>query len=154
MNDQFFDSISSTCKAIFAYFLQWERLRHPWAGWTRLTLLLLFPFIIWSHNWLLIGLLVMAFFSHPYWFPVCVDAGEDRHLFTEITDFIHNWMITTSPRDKFFAIMPAVALFIPLVGALWQHSVLWTVYFLTALVLTKGILVLGVFDEHNRRGST
>lgn len=154
MSDQIFDSISSACRTVFAPFLQWERLRHPWAGWARLVLAILFPFIIWSHNWLLIGLLFMAFFSHPYWFPVCVDAGEDRHVFTEMADYAQKWMKETDARDKFLAIFPGVVLFIPLIAALWNHSVFWTIYFLAALAVTKGMFLFRLFGERGNATST
>ena len=149
MTEKLIHTVCTTCDMIFAPFLQWERLRHPLAGWTRLVLVLLFPFIVWSHDWLLIGLLVMAVFSHPYWFPPYVDAGEDTHLLTQAVDLFQKWVEETPSAEKFRAFLPCTVLFFPLVGALWAHLAFWSMYFLVAVIGLKVFFFVRLFKENS-----
>ena len=148
MTDKIINSICSACSTIFTPLLQWERLRHPWAGWVRLGLCLLFPFIVWSHDWLLIGLLLMAVFSHAYWFPPCVDAGEDAHLLTQMVDRLQKWVENTPAAERFYTLLPALLLFIPLVGSLWAHNVFWIIYFLMTTAGLKVLFFVRLFQEN------
>ena len=149
MTDDIIDSICSTCSKIFAPFFQWERLRSPLAGWARIGLAVILPFIIWSHDWLLVGLWAMAFFSHPYWFPVCVDAGEDRHFLTKIVDALQGWMEKTPAAVKFYEFFPCTFLFIPLVGSFWAHHLFWGIYFLLAVIMQKGFFLKQLLQEND-----
>lgn len=141
MTEKLVETVCAACGSVFSPFLQWDRLRHPWAGWARLGMGLLFPFVVWSHDWLLIALLVMAAFSHPYWFPPCVDAGEDRHCLTKIVDAWQKWSGSATAKEKIMTFFPALVLFIPLVSMLWAHELFWGLYFFAAVVAYKLLFI-------------
>ena len=149
MTDNIINSICSTCGTIFAPLLQWERLRNPLAGWARVGLGVMFPFIIWSHDWLLIGLWAIALFSHPYWFPACVDAGDDRHFLTKLVDVLQGRMEKTPAEVKFYEFLPGAFLFIPLVGFLWAHHLFWGIYFLLAVIIMKASFLKRLLQEND-----
>lgn len=142
MIDDFQNTMGSLCRNIFTPFLQWDRLRHPYAGWARLALGILLPFIIWSHNWLLIGMWVIAVLSHPYWFPPYVDAGEDTPIFTRLVDAWQRWLEDSAPHEKLFAFFPALIMFLPFISSLWAHGLFWSIYFFLMIVGYKIIFSL------------
>jgi len=150
MTSDILKSVGAICSTVFSPFWQWDRLRHPWAGWTRVALGVLFPFIIWSHDFLLIGLLAIAVFSHPYWFPSCVDADDDSHFFTKLIDGWQKWMEATSLEDKFYAFFPGLILFIPLIGFLWAQDLFWSIYFLAVTVAYKVLFIQYCILQENK----
>lgn len=152
MTEKLTNTVNMTCNSVFARLLQWERLRHPLAGWARLIMLLLFPVVIWSHDWLLIGFLLVALLSHPYWFPAYVEAGDDIHILTQMVDIVQKWAEETSPSGKLRAMLPGVVLFIPFVCALWAHSAFWTMYFLAALLGLNALFFARIFQEDGDSG--
>lgn len=130
------DKMSDFLKCAACPFLQWDRLRHPYAGWLRVALGMLLPFIIWSHDWLLISLWVVAVSSHPYWFPAYTAAteGDNPHLFTKLVDAWKRWLEKTPREEKLFFYFPGVVLALPLLCFLWKNDLAWSLYFFAAAI--------------------
>lgn len=126
------EKVSDFLKCAACPFLQWDRLRHPYAGWLRVALGLLFPFIVWSHDWLLISLLVVAVFSHPYWFPAYTGSEDKPHFFTKLVDAWKAWLEKTPREEKIFFYFPGIVLVLPLLCFLWKNDFIWSLYFFAA----------------------
>ena len=135
-------------KAFFLQsFRQWERLRHPYAGWLRIGLGVLLPFIVWSHSALLIVLWLTAFVSHPWWFPQHVEVTEDMPFMTRLTDAVQAWLERATPLEKAQLFLPGFALAWPLLCALWQHHFFWSLYFVAAVAAYKTICVYCLLEK-------
>jgi|GEM_PF-2170702 len=134
-------------RTIFTPFSQWERMRHPYAGWTRIALALSFPFVIWSHSLLMIGLYIAAVIVHPLWFSPYVSADEDEPFLTRLVDAVERWMDNASREDKIVAFFPGFILMLPLVAALWSHFFFWSLYFFAALIAYKILFLHRIFPE-------
>lgn len=126
-------------------FSQWDRVRNPLAGWTRVAMGMTAPFVIWSHEWLLIALLVVAVFSHPYWFPSYAVAGKDAPLMTRLVDAWQGWLGRSSPQEKMLLFYPGAILVLPLLVFLWKNSV-WGIYFFLAAVGYKLLVARKILE--------
>ena len=71
-------------EAVAKSFKEWERMRNPWCGWTRVGLGLISPFVLWSNSILLVLLLIAATLTHPYWFPPYKGPAQD--VMTKLMD--------------------------------------------------------------------
>lgn len=116
---------------ITAPITDWERLRHPYAGWARVALGIASPFIIWSHDWLSITLMIVAMLACPYWFPKLKKEPTDKKMLImiQLVDAWKSWWEKASDMDKIVLFIPGIALAIPFVAFTWGHNIFWTTYF-------------------------
>ena len=147
-------SLNDVFSKVTGLFFQWDRLRHPYAGWVRLALALTLPFVIWSHNILLIILWPLAFFSHSFWFPPYVEASEDVSVMTKLTDRAHKWMDESSRAQKTIIFIPGLFLFLPLVCFLWKQSLFWSLYFFIAVAANKYVVYNYVLRDNTAHDDT
>lgn len=144
------EQISNVIRTTLAPLMQWERLRHPYASWARIALGLSIPFIVWSHDWLLICLLVVAIFSHPFWFPPYVQAGDETPFMTRLIDRWQEWLEKTPTKDKLVHFFPGIVLLMPLLWFLWANSLFWSAYFVLAAIAYKTMFCWWIMQDEKK----
>lgn len=118
--------------AIAKSFTEWERMRNPWCGWTRVGLGLISPFVLWSNSFLLLLLLIAAILTHPYWFSPY--KGEATDVMTKLMDAANDWFKSTSKEEKMPLYIAGMAMAIPYAVFTWGQSAFWSVFFIAAIV--------------------
>ncbi len=143
------EKIIDFASTAFQPFLQWERLRHPLAGWVRLALGLLLLPVTWSHEGLLLLMTVMALISHGWWFPpyIEVTAPEDTPLMTRLVDAVQSWMEKASAEEKILAFFLPLLALPALLAALWSHNLFWSVYFTLGIAGYKALFLHRLLPE-------
>lgn len=143
------DTLHHTTEVITRSFTDWDRLRNPNAGWARVALGLLAPFIIWSHDWMLIILYIGAICSHHYWFmPITKHKkGEKPHIFSRMVDAWLEWLKTASRTEKTMLYVPGIALALPLICFFWTHQLAWGLYFFVAAIMYKASAALWLIER-------
>ena len=131
--DKAYDCVADLTKPL----MQWDRLRNPKAIWAGIALGVLFPFVVWTHDWLMIVLVTVAVFSYQYWFPPYIEAGDDESYMTRLMDASQKWMEDTSRQTKTLIFVPYMGLVAPMIWALWINSILWSLYFVGFIVAYK-----------------
>jgi hypothetical protein len=116
---------------------QWDRMRHPGAGWARIALAAALPFVLWSQSVLLVILFIAAVLAHPSFFPPFIDASPGLPLMTRLTDAVHDWLKRTDWEDRVAVLFPNIVLVPPMVMTLWNHNLFWGFYFYLAAVICK-----------------
>jgi hypothetical protein len=99
----------------------WERLRNPMSGWTRVALGLALPFIIWTHNPLLIILMTLAILSHPFWFPPAKKDADPNDFMVRSIDSTREWMRVATLYEKSVIYYASAVMFGGSVALLWVH---------------------------------
>ena len=118
-------------------FKEWERMRNPWAGWVRVGLGLISPFVLWSNSILLLLLFVGAVFTHPYWFPPYKDTPPHPDVMTRLIDRFQIWTKTTTREERFLFYIPGFAIGFPYICFMWGQSLFWGLFFLGAGTMYK-----------------
>jgi hypothetical protein len=130
IQEQIHEKSQTAIKTVSKPFKEWERLRNPWAGWTRVGLGLISPFVLWIHNPLILILFVAAIFTHPYWFPPFKEKQPHPDTMTKLTDRFQAWLKTTSQEERLLIFIPGVAIAVPYVFFMWTNSLFWGLFFL------------------------
>lgn len=147
MSDIDFEKAART---ILTPLTQWERLRHPHAGWARVALGLSFPFVIWSHNIVLILIWLAAVIGHIHLIGPYVESGKNTPLMTRLTDAFQNWFENASKIDKILLFGPGAVLILPLVIKLWSHNLMASLYFFAALAGFKVLFLYRLMMSETR----
>lgn len=135
------EKIEQALSFAFRPFLQWDRLRHPYAGWLRVALGVLLPFVFWSHDAVFLIFWLVALFSHPWWFPAYIEIPENMPLMTRLVDAWQGWIENAGTQDKTQLFLPGFALLLPLLWFAWDHNLFWTVYFFAVGAIYKGLFI-------------
>lgn len=121
--------------AVAKSFSEWDRLRNPYAGWARVGIGLVSPFIFWSNSIILTLLLIVAVITHPYWFPPYKGPAND--VMTKLIDAWQSWLKMAKQEEKLLLYIPGAALAIPFVVFTWNHYTFWALFFLGFIVAFK-----------------
>jgi hypothetical protein len=119
-------------EAVAKSFKEWERMRNPWCGWTRVGLGLISPFVLWSNSLLLLVLLVAATLTHPYWFSPYKGPATD--VMTKLMDAANSWFNETSKEEKMPIYIAGIGMAVPFVYFTWIQSVFWSAFFIAVIV--------------------
>lgn len=127
--------------------VMWERHRNPLSGWTRVALGLCLPFVVWSHDWLLITLFLIALVTNPYWFPPIKPGNKNLDIMTRLVDAERWWLTRYASRlDIALLFVPALALAIPMLYFLWIHHLFWGAFFFLTIAAYKTLFSLRVLE--------
>lgn len=122
-------------EAVAKSFSEWDRMRNPYAGWARVGIGLITPFILWSNSIILTLLLVAAVLTHPYWFPPYKGPAND--IMTKLIDAWRSWQTKAKRDEKLMLYIPGTALALPFIVFTWNHQLFWTLFFLGFIVAFK-----------------
>ena len=135
--------------------VMWERHRNPLSGWTRVVLGLISPFIIWSHDWLMISLFIVAILTNPYWFPPVKKGNKNLDIMTRLVDAERWWLTKKATRlDMALLFLPAVAIALPAIHFLWVHSLFWGSFFFITGAVYKTVFSMRVIELAEEDGKT
>jgi hypothetical protein len=123
----------------------WERLRNPLSGWARVTLILILPFVIWTHNPLLIVLMLLALASHPFWFPP-VRGSANNDIMTRAVDGTREWLRTASLYERTLIYYCGIVMFGTSVVLLWDRHWMGALLYICMLGF-KIIAIAMIFEK-------
>ena len=121
----------------------WRRHRHPISGWSRFALAVLLGNAIWHHNWWLVGLLLIAIATNPFWTP---PPKRDDAFMTRAIDGERIWLSRASTIEKILLMVFPGMLVIPLIWALFNNHAVWTAFFSVAVLGQKIVFLMWTAD--------
>ena len=130
LQEQIQEQAHTAMEKVSKPFKEWERMRNPWAGWTRVGLGLISPFVLWSNSFILLILFVAAIFTHPYWFPPFKEDRPHPDVMTKLLDHFQMWMKTTTQEERLLVYIPGFAIALPYCWFMWTHNLFWGLFFL------------------------
>lgn len=139
-------------EAVAKSFSEWDRMRNPYAGWARVGIGLITPFILWSNSIILTLLLVAAILTHPYWFPPYKGPAND--IMTRLIDSWRHWQIKAKRDEKLMLYIPGTALALPFIVFTWNHQLFWTLFFLGFIIAFKVTAARWLLENHKPAAAT